>query len=95
MRSLLALLAVSGASADFAAPEFSIDLDADPAKRWETAATTLVNAHGWENGYGKVLSYIDNLIGGHDRWVKLEPTLQKVQIPPHTRRPIYNLSRGA
>jgi len=78
IRSLIALIALSSAAADFAAPEFTIDLDAAPEKRWATAATSLLNQHGWENGYGKVIAYIDNLIGGHDRWVKLEPTLQKV-----------------
>lgn len=49
-------LLVAACSAFYRAPEFTLNLDLPPNKRWAGAPTLIVNTHGWENSFGPVIA---------------------------------------
>jgi len=62
-------------TADFTAPVFDVDLDAPAANRWTHVGMKLLDDHGWENGYGKIIDYLNNIIP-ESVWKELDPELK-------------------
>ena len=63
--------------ADSPAPRYTVDLDAPARGRWKTTALDILNNHGWDNSWGQVFSYLNNIIPLKD-WKELDPILKPI-----------------
>lgn len=73
----LLILILNLVAADFIAPVFDVDLDAPAEDRWTEVATTLLNMHGWENGYMKIVEYMDSILS-REVWKELDPEIKLI-----------------
>lgn len=73
-------LVISAASADFAAPVYTLDLDAPPEERWGQMALAQVKLHGWEHSYKPVLDFINGIVSA-EMWQKFNTTLTAIGAP--------------
>lgn len=74
---IVTLGAIYMTTADFVAPVFDVDLDAPATDRWTHVGTKLLQDHGWDNGYGKVMDYLNNIIP-LPIWEKIDDDLKKI-----------------
>lgn len=72
--SIVSLSLVALVVADFPAPIFDVDLDAPAISRYADVVNKLIELHGWEYGYGKLVDHLNDILPA-SLWEELNPDL--------------------
>lgn len=59
---VLAVLVVAQAMTNTDAPQVVVNLDLPEEHRWDEAIDYVINTHGWENSFGKLLDYLYDIV---------------------------------
>eukprot|EP01065_Artemidia_motanka_P013865 TRINITY_DN1781_c0_g1_i1.p1 TRINITY_DN1781_c0_g1~~TRINITY_DN1781_c0_g1_i1.p1 ORF type:complete len:424 (+),score=171.92 TRINITY_DN1781_c0_g1_i1:63-1274(+) len=74
---LAAACCAASVSADFTAPEFTVDLDKSAYDRWAPVANGLINARGYNYTWAPLHAFLEKVLP-HKVWVETEPLWMKV-----------------
>eukprot|EP01060_Flectonema_neradi_P007597 TRINITY_DN15330_c0_g1_i1.p1 TRINITY_DN15330_c0_g1~~TRINITY_DN15330_c0_g1_i1.p1 ORF type:complete len:414 (+),score=96.26 TRINITY_DN15330_c0_g1_i1:52-1242(+) len=70
-------LLLGSATADFAAPTFNVDMDKSAYDRWSPVAQYLLDTHGYNNTWGRLHTFIDDLMTQKE-WEETAPLWDRV-----------------
>ena len=64
-------------SADFPAPTFNVDMEKSAYERWAPVAQHLIDTHGYNNTWGRLHTFIDDLLT-QEEWKETAPLWDRV-----------------